>query len=608
MTPGTINNPGSGALGERTLPAAAQAPRRERTGLFQSRMAWMCGAFTVAVGVTMLISHIAARNEDPLNSSQLKDLKEQLRQSPTDEQLKGRIRALDLDLRERHFRHLSRMSSGVWLLLIGSGLFILVAGRAVALSRKPVLPSLRKPDPSGHPRAAQFSRFAVAAAGAATGAGLLWIMASAPRSVLPAAAEKPSAPPDGTAQAGSAPDCASPAELARQWPGFRGPGGGGQSFATNLPASWDAASGQGIVWRVESPAPGFNSPVIFGGNVYLAGGDASKLDVICLRLADGQVAWRKALERGAVSPTGAEIPESTGYSPCTIATDGRRVYAIFATGDLGAFTTDGNRAWSKAFGALKNPYGHATSLTSWRDRVVVQLDQGESEDGKSMLYALDGRTGRPVWQRPRKVGASWASPIVIDAAGKTQIITLSLPWVIAYSAVDGAELWRVECLNGEVTPSPVFAGGLLLVASPSDRIVAIRPDGAGDVTKSNIVWSYDENVPDVTSPASNGELLFMTTTSGALTCLDVKDGKKLWEHELEMECHASPAIAENKVYQFGQDGGAVVVQAGREYKELFRGKMPDSFHASPAFVDDRIVLRGMTNIWCLGFPGKEPGK
>ena len=291
---------------------------------------------------------------------------------------------------------------------------------------------------------------------------------------------------------------------------------------------------------------------------------------------------------------------STGYAASTMATDGRRVYVIFANGDCAAFTLDGKPVWAKAFGALKNPYGYATSLATWQDRLIVLLDQGEPEDGLSKLYALDGRTGRVVWERPRKVGASWASPIVIEAAGKPQVITLAVPWVISYNAKDGTELWRVNGLNGEITPSPVFAGGLVFVPSPSEKLFAIRPDGMGDVTKTHVAWTTEDNVPDVTSPVSNGELVFDLTTGGMLSCLDAKDGKKLWEHDFDMECHASPSVAGSRLYVIGLKGTAVVVEAGRQFKELFRTEMGDMFHASPAFAADRMFLRGVTNVWCMG--------
>ena len=296
----------------------------------------------------------------------------------------------------------------------------------------------------------------------------------------------------------------------------------------------------------------------------------------------------------------AEVPESTGYAAASMATDGRRVYVIFANGDCAAFTLEGQLAWSKSFGALKNPYGHATSLATWRDRLIVQLDQGDAEDNKSKLYALDGRTGQVVWQRPRKVGASWATPIVIEAAGKGQIITLAVPSVIAYATTDGTELWRVDGLNGEITPSPVWAGGLLFVPSPSENLLAIRPDGQGNVTKTHIAWTNEDNVPDVTSPLSNGELVFMVTTAGMLSCLDAKDGKKQWDHDYETEFHASPSLAAGRLYLFSQKGTAVVVEATRQFKELFRTEMNDGFHASPAFAEDKIFLRGLTNVWCLG--------
>jgi outer membrane protein assembly factor BamB len=283
-----------------------------------------------------------------------------------------------------------------------------------------------------------------------------------------------------------------------------------------------------------------------------------------------------------------------------MATDGRRVYVIFANGDCAGFTLEGKLAWSRSFGALKNPYGHATSLATWHDRLIVQLDQGDNEDNLSKLYALDGRTGKIVWERPRKVGGSWASPIVIEAAGKGQIICLAVPCVIAYAAADGSELWRAECLNGEITPSPVFAGGLVVVPSPSETLLAIRPDGQGNVTKTHVAWKFEDNVPDVASPIGNGELIFMITTSGMLTCLDAKDGKKQWDHDYETEFHASPSLAGNRLYLFSQKGTAVVVEAAREFKELFRKEMSDGFHASPAFAADKICLRGLTNVWCLG--------
>ena len=256
----------------------------------------------------------------------------------------------------------------------------------------------------------------------------------------------------------------------------------------------------------------------------------------------------------------------------------------------------------------KNPYGHASSLALWQDKLIVQLDQGEAEQGLSRLFAFEAATGKVLWQQARKVGASWSTPLVIEAAGKPQIIALSVPWVMAYAATDGTELWRAEGMNGEVTPSPVYAGGRLFVASPSDRLMAIRPDGQGDVTKTHLFWSSDENVPDISSPVSNGELVFTANTGGLLTCFDAKDGKKQFEQDTGLECQASPTIAGNRLYLFGAKGAVLVAEVARQYKELAKTDMGEPVHACPAFMKERLFVRGATNVFCLGAKDEKLAK
>lgn len=572
--------------------------------------AWVTGVFSVLVGLTMILGRLSIRAEDPLKSPQLAELKEKLRLNPADEQIKQRVRQLDLQLRQRYFRQLSRMGSGVYLLLGGVAVFILAVKQGARCQKQLPMPQPRPDAPEQSARSAARARWSVAASGTVIG-GFLFILTLSLSSALPkrmAEVEKTLGAGDATGAGESHPtdqasasDAASPQELMQNWPCFRGPGGGGVSPLTNVPASWDVKTGTGIAWKVPAPTSGFGSPIVWSNRVFLSGGDAHKREVLSLDSKTGQILWRQTVADVAGAPAQpAEVPESTGYAAATMATDGRRVYAFFANGDCAAFTLEGKPAWSKSFGALKNPYGNATSLTTWRDRLIVQLDQGDAEDNKSKLYALDGRTGQIVWQRPRKVGASWATPIVIEAAGKAQVITLAVPCVIAYSATDGTELWRVEGINGEITPSPVFAGGLLFVASPSEKLMAIRPDGQGDVTKTHVAWIFEDSVPDVTSPLSNGELVFMITTGGMLTCLDAKDGKKQWDHDYDMEFHASPSVAGGRLYLLSQKGAAFVVEASRQFKELSRTEMADGFHASPAFAPDKIFLRGVTNMWCLG--------
>ena len=155
-------------------------------------------------------------------------------------------------------------------------------------------------------------------------------------------------------------------------------------------------------------------------------------------------------------------------------------------------------------------------------------------------------------------------------------------------------------MQGEITPSPVFADGNVIVVSPASGLMALRPDGVGDVTKSHVAWLTEDNVPDVTSPVSRGGLIFTVTSSGLLACFNATDGKKAWEKELEMEVQSSPSIVGDKLLVLGTKGVAVVVEAGRQFKEVARSELTDRFLASPAFANGCIYLRGATNLWCIG--------
>ncbi len=585
-------------------PAIANESQARRTSVRPDDpwmwIARLTALFALAVGVALVVSHHRAKTQDPWQSPQLTALKEKLVTSPKDEALKEQIRTLDLQLRTRYFRQLSLKRSGAWLLLGAGGLFLL-AGSLVARSRK----ALPMPQPRPNPfeqqvQLARRSRWSVAAVGGVLAAGLLSLALSG-SSPLPrdsAGVEKLFAPGQ---PGGDAADFASLEELRRNWPCFRGFEGAGISAATNVPLAWDSSTGQGIRWKSPITAAGFNSPIVWGNRLFVSGADETRRVVLCYGTEKGELLWERAVEKVSGSSTQApDVPEQTGYAASTMATDGRRVYAIFATGDVAAFTLDGRPVWTKNLGVPKNPHGHASSLATWENRLIVQLDQGEAEQNRSRLYAFDGRTGRVLWERTRSVPASWSTPIVIQAAGKPQIITLGVPWVIAYAAADGAELWRVEGLNNEVTPSPVFAAGLVLAVSPNEKLIAIRPDGQGDVTKTHVAWEAEDNIPDISSPVSDGELVFTLSTPGMLTCYDLKDGKKQWEQDLGAEYNASPSLAGRRLYLVSIKGSVLVAEAGRAFKELARNEMGEAIFASPAFVGGRIFMRGVKHLFCIG--------
>jgi outer membrane protein assembly factor BamB len=564
--------------------------------------AFIAAAFCLVVALAMTVREIRSAAYDPLKSSQITALKQKLVAAPKDEQLKEQIRALDLELRRRYFQQLTLNRAGAWMLLTGTVVFLLAGKHAARLLAPLPMPQPRSETGSQAARATARARRSVCAGGAFV--VLMFLVLSAV--VTPTLPPQPGDPDKllhalNPTSSVARDDGPSPAEMRENWPRFRGPDGNGVSSHTNAPLMWDLTSGTGVVWKTQVPLPGFSSPVVWSNRVFVSGSDVTNREVYCFDAETGQLMWRRSVENvPGTPPKLPEVPESTGFAAATMATDGRRAYAIFAHGDLVAFAYDGTVAWAKNIGVPKNPYGHASSLVPWQGRLIVQLDQGDAEQGISRLFAFEAATGKLVWQQPRRVTASWSTPLVIEAAGKTQIIALSVPWIIGYGAADGTELWRVEGMNGEVTPSPVYAAGLLFVASPSEKLMAIRPDGQGDVTKSHIAWTSDENVPDIASPVTNGELVFTVTTAGLLTCFDARDGKKQFEKDLSLECESSPSISGNRLYVFSANGPVVVAEVARQFNELARSDMGEKVFASPAFARGRIYVRGATHLFCLG--------
>lgn len=569
------------------------------------RLARVASIFCIAVGLVLVIQHLRARQADPFKSVEMATLRKELAAAPKDEALKTRIRELDLELRQQYFGHLSRLRAGAWLMLVGLGAWAIVGRRARKLVEPPHLPTYSEDAADRHLEAAARGRRSVAVAGGVCLLGLLGVAMSG-GSNLPGSVAELAQLRETEAQAAAETEAARPKlptreEYLANWPRFLGPTGNAVTIHTNVPLNWDVETGENVLWKAEVPLHGFNSPIVWGNRVFLSGGDATNRAVFCYDATTGAMLWQREVPQGpAVTAKELTALAETGFSAPTMATDGQRVYAVFATGDLAAFDLDGDQVWLKPLGVPDDPYGHSTSLATHEGRLLLQWDQGYEGDEVSTLFLLDGATGEPVWETPRHFGASWASPIIIEAAGKGQIITMGALNVLSYSVADGQELWRMECVGGELTPSPIFAGGLVLATSPSDRICAIRPDGSGELSEDEMVWDADEEVPDIGTPVATDELLFTLNTYGYVVCYDMKTGEMLWNHDLEVESNATPAIVGNHLFGFSTEGAAFVGPAGREVAEFTRIEMGEAIHASPAFAPGRMFVRGESTLFAIG--------
>jgi outer membrane protein assembly factor BamB len=544
---------------------------------------------------------------DPNRAKELEALKTEIRNNPDDKQLlpkirrlhlqisQDRIRQLDLQIRQIRIRRWDFSQRGSYLLL-GSVVVLLIGVKSASAYKKKLPAPQPAPDKrKEQARKATRARWAVTVVTVTFGSTALFL-ATRPWIDFSSA----------DMQATSYP---SMAEIKKNWPRFRGPGGLGISAYTNIPESWNGTKGESILWKSKVPLPGFNSPIVWEDRVFITGADQNTREVYCFDALSGDLLWKRGVT-GVQQSEPIELSEEggPGYAAPTAVTDGRRVYAIFPTGDVACFNFDGKNLWTRNLGTPDSGYGYATSLAMYRNLLLIQYDQGGSADDEmSRLIALDTFSGRTVWETKRPVPNSWSSPIVAEIANQHQIITCADPWVIAYEP-NGVERWRAKCLGGEIAPSPIYTAGRIFVIEPYATLIAIKPDGRGDVTKTHIDWSIEENTPDTSCPVGNDKFVFLLTTEGMLTCYNIADETKAWEKDLVMNFLASPSLVGDRLYLLSEKGVMLIAEISTEYKEVAKCELGEECFASPAFMDGRIYIRGLENLYCIGekAPPKQP--
>jgi outer membrane protein assembly factor BamB len=371
---------------------------------------------------------------------------------------------------------------------------------------------------------------------------------------------------------------------------FRGNNSNGISSARGLPVKWDLSSGTNIAWKRDIPRKGYNSPVINGNKVFFSGADDQARELYCYDLTTGEKLWSLAATRISGSPS--QMPrttEDTGLAASSVATNGRQVCAIFATGDIICADVNGKQLWGKNLGVPDNHYGYASSLLVFGNVVIVQYDNRDA----SKVLALDLATGAERWSKSRTEKVTWSSPMIANVDNASQLVLMGNPAITAYNPDNGEQLWRVECLSGEVGSSACSSNGVVYGASEYAKLIAINgADGS-------VLWESTDYLPEVASPVATSDHLYLATSYGVVAAYDARTGELRKEHELNTEFYSSPIIAEGRIYLFGNDGTMHIFSANNDFSLLDSFETGERTLATPAFTDGKIVVRTEKSLYCV---------
>lgn len=556
-------------------------------------IAIVAAVFSIIIGAMLGVNVYSMKVHIPARSAELEKMKEQAKANPTDQTLANLILETDTQLRRDQFAGLYFVRRGTILLVVT--LVLLVGSIIWAVSHHPKEPEVTpQGDLKTHQvRQASLTRtsFTIAVVIIFSGA-LFWVL-HAPQIDM-------DTDEDGLAVS----LYASMAEYEKQWPTFRGPGGLGICNFENIPDTWDGASGNNILWKTPVPLPGHNSPVVWDNRIFLTGATEDKQQVFCFDVDSGKLLWTGDVPIPAnPARKDMDIMEDTGYAACTAVTDGKRVCAIFAGGDIGCFSFNGNLLWEKHLGIPDSMYGYASSLTAHEKTVIIQWDVGydEGDESKSKLIALDWQTGNTVWETHRPVVNSWSSPTTAKVGDAYQILTCANPFVIAYDPTTGSELYRAQCIEGDVASTPVITDNKIFAIEPYNKLVAVNTENAsGDITETHILWVTEEEMPDICSPVANNQFVWTLVTQGLLGCYNTKDGTEVYTHQMDGNFQASPTLVGDSMYLLSEKGTMFIIGTGPQYKEIKRNELGEKCYASPAFQNGRIYIRAKGNLYAIG--------
>jgi outer membrane protein assembly factor BamB len=389
-----------------------------------------------------------------------------------------------------------------------------------------------------------------------------------------------------------------PLFAADNWPQFRGPNGDGMSDAKGLPTKWSEK--ENVKWKTSLHDKGWSSPVVWGDQIWVtaAAEDGTKDYAICVDKNTGKIVHDIYLwDNEKVYPLGNTL---NGYASCTPAIEEGRVYVHFGSyGTACLDTKSGKILWQRRDLPCEHFRGPGSSPIIFENLLIFHMDGFDFH----YIVALDKQTGQTVWKIDRNIDygttdgdqmKSFATPRVIEAAGKTQLISPASKATISYDPRTGHEYWRVCYKTHSGAAMPLWGHGLLFLNTGFGKadLLAVRPDGEGDVTATHVVWTAKKTIGSKPSQLLVGDLIFNVHDDGVASCLAAKSGQELWTKRMEGKFSASPLYADGKVYFFADDSHTItVVKAASEYQELATNQLDDGFMSSPAVTGKALILR-----------------
>ena len=399
------------------------------------------------------------------------------------------------------------------------------------------------------------------------------------------------------------------------WTHFRGSNLNGIATVAKVPTVWNDSTN--IMWKTDIEGKGWSSPVVYGNQIWVttATDNGKKMLAVCVDINSGM----KIFDLLLFQPDTIESKHGINtYATPTCCIEEGFVYAHFGTYGIACINTaTGVVIWKRTDLNCKHQMGPGSSPILYKDLLIQHYDGTD----KDYVVALDKKTGKTVWKvdRPKELykgiapsaRKAFTTPIIINVKGEDLLISSASPALIAYKPETGKEVWRVVKGHESPVASPIVENGVVYYYSswitPPEAVetlielVALKPDGKGDITKSNILWGINSPKDQMSSPVIKDGKIYLVDARNVLFCLDAKSGNEIYSLKLKQKYNSSPILAGGNIYFTSVKGETMVIKPGDKLQVVAENKLSGGeVYATPAFVRNSILLRTDKNLYRIG--------
>ena len=411
------------------------------------------------------------------------------------------------------------------------------------------------------------------------------------------------------------------------WHQWRGPDATGVSRTANPPLNWNDQTN--INWKIPIAGEGSSTPIVWGDVVIILSAietnDEPKVPAVvspeaipqppnrivefvvwCIERDNGDVRWKKVVT-DAAPHEGRH--ESTTYAAASPTTDGKFIYASFGSYGIFCLSFEGDLVWQRDLGDMRTRrgWGEAVSPVLHENFVVVNWDQ----EDQSEIFVLDATTGKTIWNKERDEPTTWATPLVTEFGGTTQLITNGTNRLRSYDLANGNLIWETKGTTLNAIPCPVRVGDnvICMAGYQGNMAACISLASKGEVDFNStgpaqaVKWKYAKDTPYVPSPlVIDGKLYFTKSNNAMLNCLDAETGQPIFELSRLpglRSLYASPVAAADRIYLTSRSGDTLVLRNSSKLEVLATNRLNAEIDATPALAGEQIFLRSRQHLYCI---------